>query len=382
MVMQVSGESAMGTGLDATLRPLREAQHLPGCVYDSSEILALEKEKVFMKDWLCLGRVEEVENPGDYITARVLDEPIVVARNPAGELNAFANVCAHRGVEVATGSGNTQEFSCPYHGWLYDLDGRLVGAPYMKEAEGFDPAACRLKPLKLDVWAGWIFVTFDPDTAPLADSIAHFAEAFGFLRQEDCRLADKVVTEWDCNWKFLVENLMDFYHVWALHEENFGRWIPKEDFNYELLDKGGFRIFYQAAPMTADGKSRFGVMPALDSESERFACGGYLAPNMNLLSRCDYVRPYVIWPLAANKTRAISYSLFPKEHFDLPDFDERVRAYHDFLDQVVYEDRDMVQSLQRGMGSRHYRGGRMSHFEEPIHNTIRYHVNRLFDDGN
>ena len=100
-----------------------------------------------MKDWLCVGRMEEIENPGDYIALRLLDEPIILARDNDGNVGAFANVCRHRGVEVASGSGNTQEFSCPYHGWLYDLQGNLVGAPYMKEAEGFDPTSCQLTPL-------------------------------------------------------------------------------------------------------------------------------------------------------------------------------------------------------------------------------------------
>ena len=153
----------IGEGVEETRQPLHSARHLPGYVYTSPEILALEKEKIFMRDWLCMGRVEEIENPGDYMTFRVLGEPLIIARNEKGEINAFANVCRHRGVEVASGSGNLKEFSCPYHGWTYDLEGRLVGAPYMKEAEGFDPKSCRLSPLKCDTWAGWIFVNFDSE---------------------------------------------------------------------------------------------------------------------------------------------------------------------------------------------------------------------------
>ena len=112
----------------------------------------------------------------------------------AQRVHAFANMCRHRGVEVTTGNGNTSEFSCPYHGWLYDLTGKLIGAPYMKEAEGFDPRDCALRPLRADVWAGWIFVNFDLDAEPLAAFVADFAADFDLLRQEDCRLADKLVT--------------------------------------------------------------------------------------------------------------------------------------------------------------------------------------------
>jgi choline monooxygenase len=84
MTMHSDDSPTQRSRLEASLAPLREAQHMPGYIYDSDAVFALEKEKVFMKDWLCMGRVEEIENPGDYMTARVLDEPIVLARNPEG----------------------------------------------------------------------------------------------------------------------------------------------------------------------------------------------------------------------------------------------------------------------------------------------------------
>ena len=94
-----------------------------------------------------MGRVEELEKPGDYLALRIVDEPVVVCRDQTGQLNAFSNVCAHRGTEVVSGSGNKQSFSCPYHGWTYDLTGKLLNAPYIEDVEGFRadrPVACRL----------------------------------------------------------------------------------------------------------------------------------------------------------------------------------------------------------------------------------------------
>jgi len=86
--------------------PLPRARHLPGHFYTSPEIYALEKEKIFRKEWLCVGRMEEIERPGDYLTFRVADEPLLVCRDENGQLNAFYNVCRHRGTEVACGRGN------------------------------------------------------------------------------------------------------------------------------------------------------------------------------------------------------------------------------------------------------------------------------------
>src|SRR5690348_5802059 len=105
--------------------PLERASHIPSYFYTSPEIFRLEQERLFLKDWLCVGRVEEIADPGNYFTFKIIDEPIVVARAESGEINAFSNLCAHRGVEVAEGRGTVSKFSCPYHAWTYDLSGRL-----------------------------------------------------------------------------------------------------------------------------------------------------------------------------------------------------------------------------------------------------------------
>ena len=221
---------------------------MPGAFYSSPDIYALEKERVFMKDWLCVARSEEIGNPGDFITLRIMEEPIVVARAKDGGLNAFANVCRHRGVEVAVGAGNTEEFHCPYHGWLYDLEGRLVGAPYMKEAEGFDPKTCRLTPIGLDVWQGWVFVNFDPDCPPLSAFVAAFEEDFGLYRFGELRLAARIQFDFDCNWKLVVENAMDNYHINTLHKDTLGVGVDTREENIDLRPDGGYRMFYDHTP--------------------------------------------------------------------------------------------------------------------------------------
>ena len=129
VALDVAQAPALGEGLGETLAPLGKARHAPGYLYGSPEIFAIEKEKIFLREWLCMARAEEIAVRGDYMTFRVMGEPLIVTRNNQDEVRAFANVCAHRGVEVASGAGNTQEFSCPYHRWLYDLDGKLVAHP-------------------------------------------------------------------------------------------------------------------------------------------------------------------------------------------------------------------------------------------------------------
>jgi len=370
--------AALKDEVQKTLSPLDEARHLPGEIYTSPEVLALEKERMFMKDWLCMARLEEIENPGDYITFRVLDEPVLIARAEDGEINAFANVCRHRGVEVATGQGNVKEFSCPYHGWLYDLKGHLQGVPFMKNVKDYDFQNCRLKTLRTAVWAGFIFISFDPDVEDFEDYVKDFDNAFGMLKMEECRLADKLVADLDCNWKLVVENFMDIYHVQTIHTDTFGGAIKLEDFNFETKKRGFFSAFYDAAPMVIGQKTLFGKMPWMDKYPESFACTGIMAPNLQMFARCDDAQPFVIWPLAPDKTRVIVYTLMPEKNFEDPEFDKKLKDYVDFMVQVVGEDEGMVRSLQNGVGSRSFEPGPMSHLETSIHHLIKYNLERTF----
>ena len=371
---------SVGEGLEGFLRPTDDAWHAPGYVYSAPEIYELEKERVFMQDWLMMAREEELANPGDFMTFRVLGEPIVVTRDNNGELNAFANVCAHRGVEVAAGAGNTQEFSCPYHGWLYDLEGKLVGAPYMKEAEGFDPTTCRLKPLGLGTWRGCVFVTFNPEPVPFDRFIAQYENDFDFLHPEKCRLSSRITWDFDCNWKLVAENAMDMYHVGVLHASTFGAGTSVDDAKITLHPMGGMRIDYKSQPMNPEAKPLFGQLPWIADEPVSFATMGFLRPNLHLVARSDHVRFLTGWPTGPGSCHVIMYSLFPVEWFDDPDYEKKANIYHTFLKDVLEEDRDMVGSLQHAMTIKGYRPGRMAWLEQPLHHVSKGVVDRLFDN--
>ena len=290
--------SNAGDAIERLKAPVRQAQHAPGFIYNSPEHLAREKENIFMQDWLFVAREQEVENPGDYMTFRILGEPALITRDVDGNLNAFANVCLHRGVEVASGAGNLKEFMCPYHGWLYDLTGKLMGAPYMKEAEGFDPSNCNLKRLGIETWRGYVFITFNDDPPAFADFIAPLVDDVAYLHAEDVRIGNKIEMEFPCNWKFAVENLMDFYHVGVLHSDSFGQFFDWREDGVKLNERGGVYIKYTSASPTPEGKTPFRMLPWLEAagETERFGCMAYLAPNMHVFGRCDVVRPIQLWP--------------------------------------------------------------------------------------
>src|SRR4051812_14881934 len=194
--------------LGPTRAPRAEATHLPPHYYTSPEILELEKEKLFFKDWLIVGRVEEWPNPGDYRAMEIVGEPVVVCRNKTGELHAFANVCRHRGVAVAIGQGNAKEFLCPYHAWAYDLDGALVSPARPRGIKLQGPESRRLPPIRLDTWGGFVFINFDENAPPLADylDVDDYRKAVAYVKPEETVLVDTYTYELDCNWKLVPEN--------------------------------------------------------------------------------------------------------------------------------------------------------------------------------
>lgn len=374
--------AAIGSGFEATRLPLSEARHLPGYMYWHPEVFRLEKERMFFKDWLMVAREEEFERPGDYLTLRLLDEPIIVARDVNGEVHVFYNRCAHRGVAVARENGNTNEFTCPYHGWLYDLSGKLLGAPHMREAKNFDPKKCRLKPIAHERWGGWIFINFDESPVPFETFITDFERDFGFLRQEDCRLAEKLDITLECNWKLAKENLMDAYHSPVLHRETIGKNLSPNRYTGTRSGQGAFSAFYRGAPMTWDNKTRFDIMAPLKEIDEKidFACGGHLDPNVQFLARADNIHPFVIWPITPTKTRLICYQLFPTEFFGADNFAEKVSEYSVYTARVLEEDATMMDALQDAAFSPRFVGGYMSDRELGVYNLLNHNLDRTFGE--
>jgi phenylpropionate dioxygenase-like ring-hydroxylating dioxygenase large terminal subunit len=361
-------------------KPLREASHTPGYIYYSPAIQKLEKERIFCREWLCIARAEEIANPGDYLALRIVGEPIIVARNLMGQIRCFANLCRHRGVEIAQGNGNAKYLSCPYHAWTYDLDGQLVTAGFMKESTGFDPKTCRLKPIAVEEWAGWVFVNLSEDPLPLSEFIGDFAADVGLLRMQDCMLASKLFVPANANWKFVVENVMDIYHSRTLHYNTFGKHRgPPEDFPFQLRRNGGTCTIYTGAPKTAQGKTLFGKMPALESQPHNFAISCHLSPNVQLVARVDNVQVFVAWPVTETTSELIVYNLFAKEFADDPEFAEKVRAYDDFIRVFLAEDSMMLTSLQKAMATRNYVPGRLSTLEIGIHHLLNNYLSKVLD---
>jgi Rieske 2Fe-2S family protein len=357
-----------------------QARHAPGLVYSAPEMLALEKRNLFMKDWLFVARVEELQQPGDYLTLDIVGERIVVSLDATGELRAFANSCLHRGVAVAEGRGNAKRFTCPYHAWTYDASGRLIGAPHMDEIACFNKSEARLKPLGLKVWRGNIMITLNPDPADFESFMAPFEPAGEFSHIDECVLATSFVVPLPCNWKFAVENVMDLYHVGVVHIKSIGQTMRMFD-GVTLQDNGGMSLRYGQASASGRKDAPFERLPWFTDADEEKGTSAmfYLPPNFQIFAAPDIIRTLTAWPTSPSTCDLIVRLLVPAERADDPQLAEKIKVYADYSLAVLNEDIGIIGSLQHAASSDLYEPGAASKLEVAVLHAINHLVSRTLD---
>jgi phenylpropionate dioxygenase-like ring-hydroxylating dioxygenase large terminal subunit len=189
--------------------------------YVSTAWLDSEAERLWNHVWFfaCLER--DVTNPGDFAVVDVGRESIIVSCSPEGAITAMFNVCQHRGARIVTGSGHTEMFTCPYHGWRYRTDGRLVVVPdHQRFSGGVDRHQCSLRRLRVDVLAGLVWVTMDPELPELRDWLGGVAERLEPYQVESMELTGDQTVNLDCNWKAVYDNFGELYHVEHIHPQH------------------------------------------------------------------------------------------------------------------------------------------------------------------
>ena len=272
------------------------------------------RKRSFMRDWLCVARAEEVTNAGDYLTFRLMNEPFVVARADDGSINAYRNSCAHRGLVVAKGSGNAKGFTCAYHGWSYDLTGQLVGAPFMDDVQDFDLSTCRLPPLRCEVWAGWVFVSFNADVGPLSDDVALFESEFSLLDMGACRSGDKQVWDLACNWKIMDENNHDLYHIQATHAGTFGARHHGPKVSASTCTRAAASAPFTTTRRWCRRANRCLAQCRGCSSNPTISLASDICRQISALSGASTAyRGVLAWPVSLTETQLIVYQLFPRK---------------------------------------------------------------------
>ena len=219
------------------------AEATPPQVYASPDFLELELDEIFNHEWLCVGRVDEFKNPGDYRTTTIGRDSVIILRDHDGVLRAMSNICRHRMTTLLKGSGTLKSrIVCPYHAWTYSLDGQLIGAAYMRD--NFDKKKVCLPQFQIEVWAGWIYVSLDPNAEPLAPRLQPLSERCANYQMSEYTTLFRADEIWDTNWKILVQNFMEGYHLFVVHAKTVEVSMPTKLSN-ALYGKPGFCLYEQ-----------------------------------------------------------------------------------------------------------------------------------------
>jgi Rieske 2Fe-2S family protein len=338
-----------------------DAAPLPAAAYTGREVLDWERRHLFAGAWTCLGRVDEVAGGRSQRAVTVGDVGVLVTFGEEG-VRAFANVCRHRGHELLPegGSADRGAVVCPYHGWVYRLDGALTTATAMRGVAGFDPGEYGLVALPAVDWEGWLFVNATGTAAPFAE---YLGELDGLLRPygmgglhlragHDYRVA--------ANWKVIVENYQECYHCPQIHPELCRVSPPTSGNNWDLPGAwvgGSMDLREHAETMSADGRGPGVFIDGAPRRTVRYVA---LFPNLLVSAHPDYVMTHRLWPVEPGVTEIECRWYFPEEITD--------PAYAvDFWDLTNRQDWAACESVQRGLRSPHFRPGPLAPNESAVY---------------
>jgi len=331
--------------------PLAEAWTIPATWYVDPRIAEIERRTVFARSWQLVGRAEQVQKPGQYITWELAGEPLLVVRGNDQVLRGFFNVCRHHAAAVVTpAEGEARNLRCPYHGWTYTLEGELSGTPDFAGVCNFDRAANGLAPVGTTVWENWVFVKLDRGGPALEGFLG--ADLIGRMRRLALgafRWMERRRYTLDCNWKVFVDNYLDGgYHVPHLHKGL----DSVLDYSHYTIETGD-RFCLQSSPVVTKGAEA--QTGAVRSGSRAFYY--WIYPNFMINCYEGVMDTNLVIPLGIDRTEVIF-------DFYFTDVSEQSRernlASIAVGERIQAEDVAICESVQRGLASRSYAAGRLS----------------------
>jgi Rieske 2Fe-2S family protein len=333
------------------------ARTLPGRYYTAPEVLTEEQERIFRRRWICVGRVNALAAPGDYMLAEIAGESIIVLRDQSGERRAFYNVCRHRGTRLCEGERGrlSETIQCPYHAWTYALDGRLIGAPHMHEALGFDKKAYPLHAVALAEWEGFLFVNLDPAAEPLAQAFEPLAGRFAPYNLSALRTVRRIEYDVRANWKLILQNYNECLHCPTIHPELSTK-LPYTSGANDLVEGpflGGYmeiKAPHQSATIT--GRACALPLGDLSAEDQHRAFYYALFPTMMLSLHPDYAVFYTVWPRAPLESRVACEWMVHPDAPAAPGYN--IQDAEEFWDRTNRQDWHICERSQLGVSSRAY----------------------------
>ena len=351
---------------------------LPARYYLDPEVYEREKQAIFYKNWHYAAHASQLRDAGDYVTLRLADESLCVVRGGDGRLRGFFNVCKHRAHELLSGTGNTRAIVCPYHAWVYALDGRLENARKTEALPGFDKSGICLSEFRVEEAAGLVFVSLDPEAEPLESAAG---DLLADLRGRIPNLEDFRVVETFCfgesagikaNWKVVVDNFLECYHCTPAHPA-FADMIDLPSYQVDTARLWSRQLGPETSPHNrAYDFDAGGAFPG--------AAFWYFWPTstINLFPGSGHLAMLSILPVDLETT------VFAGQRLALGDEGAENQAAFDYLGAVLGpEDQALCESVQRGLKSRSYNQGRfvVHPAESGISEHAVHHFHRLVLDA-
>jgi Rieske 2Fe-2S family protein len=351
--------------------------NLPRDYYLSEERYRSELDVIYAAQWLYIAHISEVPEAGDYVVRELpgLGESILIVRDEGGVLHAHYNVCRHRGFSLCSpGAGQLKRISCPYHKWTYDLNGRLLGSPSMRDGEIFDYKDFGLTPVRMEVWHGFVFINLSGAAASLSPQLDATAPEMLPLRTERLRVAHHETYDIEANWKILMENYLECYHCTSVHPEFcvpmdiqvifedqvaleptsvVKAWIPLKQ-GMESLTMDGRKVCRVPLGDFSDG---LGV-------PDGFGAGFMTQPAVNgFFFQSDFGIAHRVEPLSPTRCRLHNWWFVHEDAVEGRDYD-RAQLIQ-LWDTVNRQDAVIIERQQVGVSSRGFRQGPLSAAREP-----------------
>jgi glycine betaine catabolism A len=372
---------------------------LPRAAYVDDTFLEREREAIWWSEWVAVGREEQLRNAGDFLSADVAGERVIVVRDRSGGLHAHVDLCRHRGSRLTTpdqrldpqtgdAPGPSGTFKgiirCTYHSWCYELDGEVRNAPFLGEADHFDPSEFGLHRVDLDTWGGWLFVNLDAERVAAGHTLARqldgIPERIVRYPLTDLRTARRIVYDVRANWKVIVENYNECYHCSGVHPE-LCRIVPA------FKEKGGSNLDWDSGIPQAEGTFTFTLtgtsdrspFPGLDAEEQVRHKGELAYPNLMISLSADHAAVFTLLPRAPDRTLVVVDFLFHPDEIAKPTFDPSDAV--DFWDLVNRQDWAVCANVQDGMTSRRFAYGWYAPMEDLSLDIRRYLAGRLGEDA-
>jgi Rieske 2Fe-2S family protein len=365
----------MITALRETAETLQiGAKSLPQRYFVSPDIFAQEQEKIFSTQWVLVGHQSQLAKAGDYFTAEIAGENLVVVRDKRGEIRGFYNVCRHRGSRLIENRDGqlSAVIQCPYHAWTYGLDGRLIGAPHMDDVSGFDKADYPLHRVNLGLWEGFIFVNLAEAGAltsilsqrerrqqdgfvSLEDWFAPLKGKFSHWNMSLLQPAKRIEYDVRANWKLMFENYSECYHCPGVHPQ-LQKVSPYDSAENDLTEGpflGGFMKINPGKSLTMSGNACAAFVGKIENLQRVFYYS--IFPNMLLSVHPEYVMVHQLWPQSPERTLIVCDWLFHPDAFSRKDFNPQDAI--EFWDMTNKQDWHVCELSQQGISSRAYGPG-------------------------